>query len=428
MDIKLKNGRTVKIMVMQNNRNYEYYLNGVKIGVYDPNSMKENFLMLQNTLEKEWGNQIKDGMNAVEKSDIQKEAEKTKEICDYANKMGIEKVRNIYEIEILRDKDTKRKPQKDDKEEKSEISKYPQSKQMERQKTKVTDMNGKQEVELSERANDFQDLRKWLGGKIPPEFTKLIVIDSNDMSEMKDENGKSYKRNSTRYDLAIVDNNNQVEPLRKYVPELQQRVASGNNSMEQKYQVDTKGRIEKSPILSEYELGKKVIQVDNKEHGRVEVNVGREEHSGKQTMGRKLRDSNSLERPNQEVNEILGGEYESNIGERKIDENLKEIGEHEKSVPSCKEEHTIEDGDGNPHTTSHGYITEEYIKDENGKTYTYEDLARRWGKFDKGKLDAEGTKEWIKEQREENLDMKIEDLIERGDEEHEDPRAPEHRR
>ena len=40
----------------------------------------------------------------------------------------------------------------------------------------------------------------------------------------------------------------------------------------------------------------------------------------------------------------------------------------------------------------------------------------------------QGTKEWLVKQTEENPEMEVDQLLEKGDEEHEDPRAPERRR
>ena len=42
-----------------------------------------------------------------------------------------------------------------------------------------------------------------------------------------------------------------------------------------------------------------------------------------------------------------------------------------------------------------------------------------------GKPDVEATKDWLQKEKKENPQISIEDLLEKGDEEHEDPRAPE---
>lgn len=408
MDIQLKDGSKLKIMVTENNGLYEYYIKGIKIGVFSPKSMKDdNILILQNTLENELSGEIKGQINALDISEICEEAKETKAIQEYANKIGIEEVKDIYTVELPEEKKSEDIKEKDE------------------ERITTSDVNIKQEVELSERANDMQDLRKWLGGNIPPEFTKVSVIDGSQMSKMKDENGEYYKNASTRYAVALVDKNNNVEPLQKYVPNLQQRAASGNNPMEEKYQVNKEGKVEKDAVLSEWELGNKIIQIDNKEMGRVEINIGQEEHDGNETLGTQLRDSNSIYTTSTEMRSVIG-EYERN-GEYVVDENLEEIKQHEKQKENCEEELTYEDIDGDLDTKSHEHITEEYVIDENGEKYTYKDLATRWGKYDEGKPDEEAVKEWFKAKKEQQPDKTVKELINDGDDEYEDPRSPEGR-
>lgn len=394
MDIELKNGEKVKIMITSKDGLYEYYMQGTKIGVYDPNKMRDDhILILQNTLENELSSQIKDEINAIDKEQIQQEAMQTKAIQDYAREeLEVEKVRNIYTIEL---------PQKDKKKDKENTKKKAPQKTQEtksakvEEKTTTKDIALKQEIDLSERANDMHNLKKWLGGKIPPEFTKLAVIDSSDMSKMKDENGEKYQRNSTRYDLAVVDKDNNVEPLKKYIPELEQRTASGNNPMAQKYQVNKQGKVEKDAILSEYEIAGKIIQIDNKEMGRVEVNIGHEEYSGNETLGAQLRDSNSVYTTSKETRQVMG-EYEGN-GVRTVDENLKEVEQHEKKNPDCKEKLTYKDIDGDQNTKSHEHdknetIDEMYIQYCVKEVLKNDEIANVYGKDDVRKVLIEKMK------------------------------------
>lgn len=400
---------------------YEYYLGGRKVGVYDSKSMEEHILILQNTLGNELSAQIRDEINNISKVEIRKEAEETKHIQDYAKEIGVGRVRNIYAIGIPQRDKKENSIEKEESQKREETKAIGENKKEETEtiKTKATDVNIKQAIDLSERANDLYNVKKWIGGNIPPQFTKLVVVDSDSMTEIKGENGQTYQRNSTRYDLALLDKDDNIEPLRNYIPELEQRDASGSNPASQKYQVDKEGNVEKDAILSEYEIGGKIIQIDNKEMGRVEVNIGREEHSGNKTLGTQLRDSNSTYATDTDVRRVMG-EYETN-GVRNVDENLKEIAQHEKESNSNKQ-HTYEDIDGELDTVSHGYMTEDYIVDEDGKKYTYADLATRWGKYVDGQPDKEDVKEWLEKKKKENPEKSIKDLIENGDEEYEDPR------
>ena len=79
MLIKIGNGENeekIAITVIQNSENedlYEYYIGDIKIGVLDKGVMEDNILMLQNTLENELSNQIKDVIDRLPREEIEKE-------------------------------------------------------------------------------------------------------------------------------------------------------------------------------------------------------------------------------------------------------------------------------------------------------------------------------------------------------------------
>lgn len=412
MDIELKNKEKVKITVMKNNDLYEYYVSGVKIGVFDPKKMYDNILVLQNTLENEIMSQIKDEINFMDRGQIQEEAERNEKIKEYAEEMGIENINDIHIIDL----EDEEKDEKDGEEQ--EKVEEEQEEEKKDEKAKANQFNIKQEIDLSERADDMHDLKKWLGGNIPSDFTKIAVIESDQMSDFKNEDGKSYTADSTRYSLAIIDKDNNIEPLQKYIPSLQQRSSGGNNPREEKYQVDKDGNVEKDVVLSEYEIGDKIIQIDNKEMGRVELNIGKEEHGGNETIGVQMRDSNSTFTTSKETRGVMG-EYESN-GEYTVDENLKEVKQHE----DC-EKLTDKDIDGDSETKSHEHESEEYVVDEDGKKYTYSELATRWGFVKDGKPDAEYAKEKYESIKDDEKSVK--EAIEEADERFEDPRLKDSR-
>ncbi|MCI8411897.1 MAG: hypothetical protein HFJ40_05655 [Clostridia bacterium] len=374
MDIELKNGEKVKVMITKNDDMYEYYIKGVKIGVYDPNKMYDNVLMIQNTLENELSSEIKDGIDAIDKAKIQEEAVENNKILEYCDERDLEHIRDIYVIDLSKEDKNVNKSKMEEQKDKKSKQKNKEGTDTKVEKTTTKDINIKQEISLSERANDMHDFKKWLGGKIPEEFTKVAIIESSQMGNMKDENGNSYKNASTRYSLALVDKDNNVEPLQKYIPNLRQRDAAGNNPTEQKYQVDKNGNVEKDAVLSEYEIGSKIIQIDNKEMGRVELNIGQEEHGGNETMGVQMRDSNSTYTTSRETRSVIG-EYESN-GQYTVDENLEEAKQH----TDC-DKMTSKDIDGDPSTKSHNHIDEIIEKilenDEISSTYNYEDIKNK---------------------------------------------------
>lgn len=392
MILQLENGEKVRVRVVKKGEIYEYFIKDKKIGVYDPKVMEDNILMLQNTIDNEISNQIKDQINSVDKEEIAEEAKLISRIEEYTKIiLGIEEVKDVLLVDL-----------EDEKEEKE--NKKTDQKKKEQKQTTTKDINVKQEINLSERANDMHDLRKWLGANIPPEFTKMAVIESSQMSKMKDENGSSYKNNSTRYSLALVDKNNNIVPLQKYVSNLKQRDASGNNPTALKYQVDKDGNVEKDAILSEYEIGNKVLQIDNKEMGRIEVNVGQEEHGGNETMGVQMRDSNSTFATDTQTRRVMG-EYESN-GVYTVDENLKEAEKHK----DC-DNLTREDIDGDSSTKSHNHLEE---------NIDYSKLAIKWGLYRDGVPDQEKAKELLEKEQKQNPNEEKEELIENITEEMEE--------
>ena len=408
MIVKLKDGQNARIRVAKDGDIYEYFVKDIKIGVYDPKVMEDNILILQNTLDNELSSQIKDQINSVSKEEIVKEAELNSKIQDYADELGVERIKDILILDLKEDenKDKTIDKNKNTKDDKSIVDKNKET-----PRTTTKDVNVKQEISLTERANDMHDLKRWLGANIPPEYTKMAVIESSQMSQMKDENGQSYKNNSTRYSLALVDKDNNIVPLQKYIPNLRQRDAAGSNPVELKYQVDKDGNVERDAVLSEYEIGNKILQIDNKEMGRIEVNIGQEEHGGNETIGVQMRDSNSTFATDTETRQVIG-EYESN-GQYTVDENLEEAKQHS----NC-DKMTREDIDGDPNTKSHNHIEQ----------IDFDDLAIKWGFYKDGKPDAEKAKNTLKKEIKEQPNRNLKDLIENITEEmEEDYRGPENR-
>lgn len=391
MIVKLKDGQNARIRVVKDGDMYEYFVKDIKIGVYDPKVMEDNILILQNTLNNELSGQIKDQINSISKEEIVKEAELNGKIENYAEELGAERIKDILVLDLKEDenKDKTIDKNKNTKDDKSIVDKNKEA-----PRTTTKDVDVKQEISLTERANDMHDLKRWLGANIPPEYTKMAVIESSQMSQMKDENGQSYKNNSTRYSLALVDKDNNIVPLQKYIPNLKQRDAAGNNPMTLKYQVDKDGNVERDSVLSEYEIGNKILQIDNKEMGRIEVNIGKEEHGGNETIGVQMRDSNSTFATDIETRQVIG-EYESN-GQYTVDKNLEEAKQHS----NC-DKMTREDIDGDPNTKSHDHTEQ----------VDFDDLAIEWGFYKDGKPDAEKAKEYLEKEMRENPDKTVEENI-----------------
>lgn len=437
MDILLENGKSIKVLVIKRGQTYEYYANNIKIGVYSPKSMNENILILQRNIQEELLAQIKDGIDSIGKEQIVQEGERNKNILIYAQEIGIKGIRDITTVkleDLLKDEELENedeleetKEELDEQEaetEENEVEEQNNKEELENQeemeetdeleqlddeedkekkieKTKASSVSVKQKISLSERADNMHDFRKWLGGKIPQECTDIVVIESSQMGIMKDENGESYKRNSTRYSLAVVDKDGNIEPLQKYIPNLRQRDAAGSNPTELKYQVDKYGNVEKDAILSEYEIADRVLQIDNKEMGRVQLNIGQEEHGGNETMGVQMRDSNSTYATSIGVRSVMGA-YESN-GQYVVNENLKEAEQHREQNPDCKEM-TYEDIDGDLNTKSHNHMED----------IDFNKLAIKWGFYKNDEHhspDAEKAKELLEKEMKKSPDKSQEEII-----------------
>ena len=413
MRITLENEENITITVIRSTKNndlLEYYVGDEKIGVLETDVMSDNILILQNTLENELLTQIKDYINRLPREEIEREGDLTRNLDTYLKEFGKrdEKIESLTEIKLENEEDKSEEKNNSEKEEnETEIDK--------KRISNVNDVNIKQSVELDERANDMHDVRKWLG--LPQEVQRIGVIESYQMSDLQNENGENYDNSTTRYSLVAIGKDGSVRPLSEYIPDLEKRDSSGNDPTRETYQVDTEGRVEKDAVLSEYQFGSKIIQIDNRELGRIEINIGEEARNSTKAMGIQLRAENTLFVTDTSTRSVIG-EYEQN-GEDTVEENIEEAERHPDPSVDKMDERDI---DGNPDTVSHIHVGDKVIL-RDGTELTFEDLAKRWGFYkDDGKPDGEYAKEKYKEEQNKNLEKEPEDVVEELDEEFQDPR------
>ena len=261
----------------------------------------------------------------------------------------------------------------------------------------------------------MHDVRKWLG--LPQDVVKIGVIESYQMKDLKDEEGKSYDNVTTRYSLVAIGKDGKVRPLSEFLPGLEQRDSTGNDPTRESFQVDAEGRVEKDAVLSEYQFGSKIIQIDNKEMGRIEINIGEEARNSTKAMGVQLRAENTVFATDTSTRSVIG-EYEEN-GEDNVEENIEEAEKHPEPEDDKMDERDI---DGDLSTKSHIHV-ENSVYLEDGTELSFESLAKRWGLYnDMGKPDAEYAREKYMEKQYENLDKSTQEIVEDLDEEFEDPR------
>ncbi len=406
MLINLENNEKIAITVIKKPGRgdlYEYYLEDTKIGVLDTDVMEDNILMLQNTLDNELINQIKDSINKLPREEIEREGQLSSEIDTYMREFGKRKEK-VKSISVAKIDCEDRFEEKNDKN-------ANRGKNEKEDKTSSTeeDITIKQSVDLDERANDMHDVRKWLG--LPQTVDRIGVIESDQMSELKNEKGEKYDNSTTRYSLVAIRKDGKIEPLSRYIPNLEKRDSAGNDPTKESYQVDSEGRVEKDAVLSEYQFGSKIIQIDNREMGRIEINIGEEARDSTETIGVQLRGENTFFATDTSTRSIIG-EYEQN-GEDTVEMNLEEAKRHPIGDAKMDER----DVDGDLQTKSHIHVGDKIFL-ENGKELTFDELAVRWGFYnDDGSPDKEHAKEMYLEEQNKDIEQKPEKVIEQIDEE-----------
>ncbi len=367
MKINLEDGKYVNVNIQKNDKGtYEYDINGILIGVYDPDVNKSKFIEVDlennNTIENELSaeskdqitqtiKQVKEEIEQVDRKDIEKEAEQNESISKYMEEVGMDKerVKSVTTLDLERE-------EKEEKN-KSTIEANNTTKNNENVKT-TSNVNIKQEVELDERANDVQDIKGWLASKLPANIKKIGVIESYELSSMKDENGKVIDNSSTRYGLVAIGKDNKVEPLKKYIPELEQNHASGNNPIQSKYQISTDGSVEKDAVISEYRIGSKIIQLDKDYGDDVEVNIGKYSPFGNELVSTRVRDRNTQFATDTETRRAAMGYYE---GVYESKNSYEEAKEHEEAGCDA-DELTVEEIDGDKDTGHTHFSQEEFEK------------------------------------------------------------------
>ena len=403
-----ENEEKIAITVIQNSENkdlYEYYIGETKIGVLEVDVMEDNILMLQNTLDNELSNQIKDAIDRLPREEIEEEGELSKAIDDYLKEFGEdnERVKGVALVDLEEKKE--KEAEKDKKEGEKEITVEPST---------VKDVNVKQTIDLGERANDMHDVRKWFG--LPQDVAKIGVIESYQMSNLHNSKGEDYSNPTTRYSLIAIGKNGEVRPLSEYIPELEQRDSVGNNPVEESYQVDDSGRVNKDANLTEYQFGSKVIQIDNKEMGRIEINIGEEARNSTKAMGVELRTENVTFAIDTSTRSVIG-EYEQE-GEDTVELNLEEAEKHPDPSFDKMDERDI---DGDIETVSHIHIGDEIVL-EDGTIMTFSELAKRYGFYNDGVPDSEHAKEVYTKKLTEMPEKTPDEIIDELDYEYEDPR------
>lgn len=396
MRVNLGDNEYVNVYIIKNSKDtYEYYIDDILVGVYDPDVMKDSkFLEIDleknNTIANELGAQSKDEikqiidktkekLNNVDVKEIEKEARENESINKYIEEIGIdrEKIKYVTTKEIERE-EKEDEQDEEDKKRQEEVRTNQVNQNGVEEKMTTRDVDIKQEISMGERATDVQNISTWLGGKVPKEFYKIGVIASNDIRKMKDDKGNIIDDSSTQFSLVVIGKDGKIEPLKKYIPQLEQSNVAGNNPISSSYQINADETVEKDPVMSEFRIGNKVIQIDKDFGDDVEVHIGKYSPFSNEIVTTQMRDSNTTFVTDIDQRRAAMGHYE---GVYEAKNSVKEAENHEKA--GC-DELTVKEVDGEMDTGHQHYtnkeldqMVEELIKNpEISSVYNRNDIKR----------------------------------------------------
>ena len=343
---------------------YVYYLGDNEIGGYDKDVSMQKIIFKENSIENELSAEIKDEINKIledvsleeiQETEKDYEQEKVGEIKDILGLEDEEQIERIAEIDLEQEfiEDTKEKNEKEKDE--NESIKF----------ATEEDVNVKQEMNFENKTTDMKTLgqKKKKEGKIPnipgKKFTKMGIIESDQMDELTTQNGEKSKVNSTRYSFVAIATDGTVVPMN-----LEQDHQEGNNPLETNYQVNQDGSVEKDDVLSRFKIGEGTFSVKNGQYGELKIyhsprkTLGGESIEGNKSLDRELETDNVWELKKEERD--LASEYGD--GYRSVEEGYQEVRniEKENEGNDC-DEITTDDIDGEEGTKGHNH-DEEFIE------------------------------------------------------------------
>lgn len=368
------NGKEEKLSVEKEENGYIYYLGNVIIGGYNPNIIGDDLIIFrENTLENQISDQIKDQIvQVIEKTRKRKEQEKERESINERTKN-----RNIYEQQmgyqksIGQEQKQERIKQVEEIQKRKEYNEKVKNRELEKQmkakrekiQNTVKDINIKQEVDMDTMATDMDTIGKRLeeAGKIKGQEKegKLAFVESDDLDNLRDQNGKRLEGHSSRYEAVSIDKKGNVKALN-----LENDTQEGTNPMESNYQVkqNKNQEIEKGDVLTRLQIqGEETIGIENGQYGEVEVyhshdkTIGGNGVEGNKSLDKQLetKDSKNPVEGMDEETQKLSQKYQD--GYRSVETAYQEAKQHENERGEPCEELTVEELDGNPNTVSHSH-------------------------------------------------------------------------
>ena len=364
------NGENKQLRVEKEGDLYKYILENEVVGVFDPDVMADTLIVFrENTIENELSDQIRDEITqvieTVGKEEILKtESEKEQEENVYDRQMGYQKAIGTEE--------KSKKPEKEDIDKKKD-KKQEEPKKGRKQKIENTtgDIQIKQEVDMGTMATDMDSLGEKLekAGKIKgsdEKGGKLGIVESDELDNLRDENGKRLEGHSSRYETVVITNKTGKDgkPIVRAL-DLENDTQEGTNPTEQNYQVDQNKNksLEKGDVLTRLRVqGEETIAIENDQYGEEKVyhssdkTIGGNGIEGNHSLDKQLETSDSKNPVEgmDEQTQKLSQEYQD--GYRSVEASYQEAKQHENAQEEPCDEMEQEDMDGNPNTSKHNHV------------------------------------------------------------------------
>ena len=421
------NGENKQLRVEKEGDLYKYILENEVVGVFDPDVMADTLIVFrENTIENELSDQIRDEITqvieTVGKEEILKtESEKEQEENVYDRQMGYQKAIGTEE--------KSKKPEKEDIDKKKD-KKQEEPKKGRKQKIENTtgDIQIKQEVDMGTMATDMDSLGEKLekAGKIKgsdEKGGKLGIVESDEMDNLRDENGERIEGHSSRYETVVITNKTGKDgkPIVRAL-DLENDTQEGTNPEEQTYQVSQNKNqpAKKGDVLTRLRVqGQETIGIEKGQYGEVEVyhsankTIGGNGIEGNKSLDKQLETSNSKNAVEgmDEQTQKLSQEYQD--GYRSVEASYQEAKQHEKAKEEPCEEMQQEDMDGNPNTSNHNHVDDtvalliknEQIADKFTEREVRERVEKAWNN-----KDNEETLEEFQKNMEEEIEADAENM------------------
>ena len=410
------NGENKQLGVTKEGDLYKYTLENEVVGVFDPDIMADTLIVFrENTLENELSSQIRDEITQIieiagKEEILRTEPEKEQEENVYDRQMG-------YQKAVGREED-KKLEREDETLDKDKRKKEITEETTEKVENTTGDIQIKQEVDMDAMATDMDSVGERLekAGKIKGPYEKggkLGIVESDELDNLRDENGERLEGHSSRYEAVVITNKTgrDGKPIVRAL-DLENDTQEGTNPEEQTYQVSQNKNqpAKKGDVLTRLKVqGQETIGIEKGQYGEVEVyhssdkTIGGNGIEGNKSLDKQLETSNSKNAVEgmDEQTQKLSQEYQD--GYRSVEASYQEAKKHEKAQEEPCEEIEQKDMDGNPNTSSHNHIDDtvtllmknDKIKDTFTEREVREMVVRAWDR--KGDKNLEEFQKDVKE-------------------------------